>query len=393
MLLALSSAPSGVAAAALPSITAARVNPSDAGIRLVLEFTERVPFSISFLANPHRVVIDLAQVRWRLPSRELHIGNALLSSLRYGLFQPGTSRVVLDCTGPTVVNRADFLTSEGSSGYQLVIGLSTATQPPQATIPLPTAELRTVEPVRFAFPPPLRRPQPYSRQRTVVIDPGHGGKDPGARTDSGVAEKHITLEAARLVQRHLAERYGHRVLLTRNRDRSIRLRDRIEFARKHGAELFISIHADANGSSVVRGASIYTLSEQASDAEAAALAERENKADLIVGVDLSHEPPDVANILIDLAQRETMNQSAQVASLLVSALGRETALVRNTHRFAGFAVLKSPDVPSVLLELGHLSNPEDARLLQREDYLNKLAAAIAKAVDTYFSGIEHAARQ
>jgi N-acetylmuramoyl-L-alanine amidase len=359
---------------------------------LVLELSDRVPFTVFLLTDPDRVVIDLAQVSWRLPSRELRIETAMLSSLRYGLFRPGTSRIVLDCTGPIAVDRAYFLAPEGSANQQLVIDLVAASSAPVRTAtPRLLGESESV--ARAGFPPPRRRPHSLARQRTVVLDPGHGGKDPGAMTGSGVAEKFITLEAARLVQRQLSSRSRYRVVLTRDRDRSIRLRERIELARKQGAELFLSLHADANGSSAVRGATVYTLSEQASDAEAAALAEKENKADLIIGVDLSHEQSNVANILIDLAQRETMNQSAQLATLLVSELGRETALIRNTHRFAGFAVLKSPDVPSVLVELGHLSNPDDARLLQSHDYLNKLAAAIARAIDAYFSGTEHASRE
>lgn len=183
------------------------------------------------------------------------------------------------------------------------------------------------------------------------------------------------------------------MVLTRESDTFIRLRDRVAFGRRVGADLFVSLHADTMPNKRVRGASVYTLSETASDAEAAALAEQENKADLIAGVDLTHETSEVANILIDLAQRETMNRSAQFAAVVVDELQRETRLLRNTHRFAGFAVLKAPDVPSVLVELGFLSNREDEKMLRSEVYRKKLASAIARGIDSYFVRVEEALRK
>ena len=173
-------------------------------------------------------------------------------------------------------------------------------------------------------------------------------------------------------------------MLTRNDDQFLRLRDRIALARRAGAQLFISLHADAHRNTAFRGASIYTLSEEASDSEAAALAAKENKADLIAGVDLSHENETVTSILIDLAQRETKNLSAQFASMLVDQLGREGKVVPNTHRFAGFAVLKAPDVASVLIELGYLSNPADEKQLLTSSYRIKLSQAVARAINQYF---------
>jgi N-acetylmuramoyl-L-alanine amidase len=227
----------------------------------------------------------------------------------------------------------------------------------------------------------------------IVIDPGHGGDDPGAIGVSGTYEKNITLAAARDVRNELQRLGGYRVVLTRERDKFIRLRDRVAFGRDAGADLFVSLHADTMPNRQVRGASVYTLSETASDAEAAALAVQENKADLIAGVDLTQETSEVANILIDLAQRETMNRSAQFAALLVDELRRETRLLRNTHRFAGFAVLKAPDVPSVLVELGFLSNRRDEKMLRTKAYRQKLAAAIARGIDRYLVGVEEAFRK
>ena len=197
---------------------------------------------------------------------------------------------------------------------------------------------------------------------------------------------------AREIRERLQATGRFRGVLTRDRDVFIRLRERIDIARETGAELFISIHADATKNRSTRGLSVYTLSEKASDKEAAALAEKENKADLIAGIDLTSETPEITNILIDLAQRESMNQSAKFAAGLIAELSRETKVLRNTHRYAGFTVLKAPDVPSVLLELGFLSNRQDEAALRRKGYRRKLASAIVRAVDGYFTRVEEASR-
>ncbi|MEW5726345.1 MAG: N-acetylmuramoyl-L-alanine amidase, partial [Pseudomonadota bacterium] len=242
--------------------------------------------------------------------------------------------------------------------------------------------------VSAPLPAPDPMPEPRAKagdgRPVVVIDPGHGGVDPGAIGVSGAYEKHITLAVARELKEQLEKTGRYKVHLTRDRDIFIRLRDRISIARQVGADLFISLHADAVQNPQIRGLSVYTLSQNASDSEAQALAEKENKADLIAGIDLSHESADVANILIDLAQRETMNRSAVFAGGLVDEMGRTTTLLGNTHRFAGFAVLKAPDVPSVLVELGYLSHAEEERSLRQAAYRQKMAKSITRSVDAYF---------
>jgi len=195
---------------------------------------------------------------------------------------------------------------------------------------------------------------------------------------------------ARDIKKAIEKNGNFQVKLTRDRDIFLRLRDRVNKARVAGADLFISIHADAIKNPKTRGLSVYTLSDKASDKEAAALARKENKADLIAGLDLSTENAEVTNILIDLAQRETMNQSAIVAQNLVKELKREVKLLRNTHRFAGFAVLKAPDLPSILVETGFLSNRQDERNLLNAKYRAKLAEAIAKGVKSHFAEIQEA---
>jgi N-acetylmuramoyl-L-alanine amidase len=218
----------------------------------------------------------------------------------------------------------------------------------------------------------------------VVIDPGHGGVDPGAVGARGTMEKDIVLAMSRELQVVLERTGRYHVVLTRGDDSFMRLRERMAVARHAEADLFVSLHADAHKDLSLRGASVYTLSEQASDAEAEALAAKENKADLIAGVDLSEEAPEVTGILIDLAQRETMDLSSVFAQRLVIELGRATGLQRNTHRYAGFAVLKAPDVPSVLVELGYLSNPSEEDRLRTKRHRESLARAMERAIRRYF---------
>ncbi|MHA1568938.1 MAG: N-acetylmuramoyl-L-alanine amidase family protein, partial [Alphaproteobacteria bacterium] len=235
-----------------------------------------------------------------------------------------------------------------------------------------------------AEPPPVKPARRADQRPLIAIDAGHGGVDPGAIGSRGTYEKKITLAFARELKRQLDATGRFRATLTRERDIFVRLRGRIAIARRAGADLFISLHADSLGSRRPRGASVYTLSNKASDKEAAALAAKENKSDLIAGVDLTHENPVVANILIDLAQRETMNQSARFAKTLIREMGRDMRLMRNTHRFAGFAVLKAPDVPSVLIELGYLSNPTEEKLLNSAAYRKKATGAIVRAIKARF---------
>jgi N-acetylmuramoyl-L-alanine amidase len=219
----------------------------------------------------------------------------------------------------------------------------------------------------------------------VAIDAGHGGIDPGAVAVDGSFEKDITLAAALAVREALIATKRYDVVMTRDTDGFIALRDRFKAAQAAGAEAFVSLHADILADRSVRGATVYTLSETASDGEAAALAARENKADMIAGVDLSDHSPQVAQILIELTQRVTMNASAVLARDMVEELRPVIPLMHNTHRYAGFAVLKSPEVPSILIEMGYMSNRLDERQLKEPRFRAKLAAAIVRAFDRYFA--------
>ncbi len=224
-----------------------------------------------------------------------------------------------------------------------------------------------------------RRPAPL-----VMLDPGHGGIDPGCIGTSGTYEKDIVLSTAHEFARQLGASGRVRVKLTRTEDEFVPLTERVARARAAGADLFLSIHADALPEEHMRGASVFTLSEQASDKEAAALAARENKADLVAGVDLSRHSSDVSDILFDLARRETNNESIKLARDLVTELGQRVRLLNHTHRSAGFVVLKAPDVPSALVEIGCLSNREEETLLQSPAYQRRLATGLVRSVDDFF---------
>jgi N-acetylmuramoyl-L-alanine amidase len=261
----------------------------------------------------------------------------------------------------------------------------------------PVSEFARTEAValeKMSVPTPQRKPPQNMLQKkkdkyVIVVDAGHGGDDPGALGPHRIREKDITLQVARELQRALENTGRYRVVMTRERDEYIKLRDRVDISRRRGGDLFVSIHADKIGRSAVRGASIYTLSSEASDAESARLAEQENNAGVVAGVDLAVESADVANILLDLAMREKMNESNLLARYLVESFRRENVrLLPNSHRSAGFAVLKAPDVPSVLIETGFLSNPEEAKLLSSSVFQRKVATAIVSGIDAYFTKIQ-----
>tara|TARA_A100001011_G_scaffold399678_2_gene509529 strand:+ start:5782 stop:6780 length:999 start_codon:yes stop_codon:yes gene_type:complete len=226
------------------------------------------------------------------------------------------------------------------------------------------------------------------KRKIIVVDPGHGGKDSGAVGITKKLEKNITLKVALLLKKEFSKYDEFRVILTREKDVYLKLRERTEIAKNSNADIFISLHADFNKNRRTRGISLYTLSERASDKEAEALARRENRSDFLGNVDLSSENSEVTNILIDLTKRETLNQSSHLVNFLIKDIKNEMNLLKRAHRFAGFTVLKSLDIPSVLIEMGYLSNKEDSKLLVSNNYQKKITSNIVKAVKNYFDWIE-----
>jgi N-acetylmuramoyl-L-alanine amidase len=275
----------------------------------------------------------------------------------------------------------------GSSAYTPPSSTSAVLQASTTSTVAPLAAPALTASLLWPSTVPTLRPgtAPAAVLPLIYIDPGHGGPDPGTIGHAGIYEKDVTLAMAKELQRQLLASGRYRVKMTRDTDRFVALRPRFEMARRDHADMFISLHADANPFFAARGATVYTLSETASDSEAEALAAKENKADLIDGVDLSQENNTVTSILIDLAQRETTNRSASFAELLVHDMGQVTLMLRNSHRFAGFAVLKAPDIPSVLIELGYLSDAQDEALLISPLHRTKLAGAMLHAIDGYYT--------
>lgn len=369
-----------VAAAAQPAVTAVRIGEHVGLTRLVLDVTEKVDFHTFTLADPYRVVVDLPSLDWQVAPSE-NDRRGVIARLRFGQFRRDTSRMVIEALGPVEVKQAFLLPPQGNWAYRFVIDLAPVDE--ASFVNSVGAPKRLARPL--AKPSPPKPSRKSAVKRIVVLDPGHGGVDPGAIGVSGVFEKTVTLSAARELRKILQETNRYKVILTRNSDKFLRLRDRVAVARDVGAELFVSLHADAIRRRGVRGASVYTLSEKASDAEAAALAAKENKADLLGGVQLEGESEEVTSILIDLVQRETKNLSAGFANIVLPEFRKRVRTLDNGHRFAGFAVLKAPDVPSVLVEMGYLSNRQDERLLSTAEGRRPVLEALGKAIDRYFA--------
>jgi N-acetylmuramoyl-L-alanine amidase len=375
-----------------------RIANHEDGVRVVVELSRDVPFHYVTLDDPPRLAIDLPEVAWLVPESEgmRQIG---INGYRFGRFRPGVSRLVVDVAQPFAVGRV-FELPGTPSGHRLVFDLVLGAQAPRVTLAGAShadasetvngavngvASTEAVAPQVAAITPfklPLKKPP----QRVIVIDPGHGGVDPGAIGVTGLHEKDVVMAMARELRRQLEATGRYEVVMTRERDRIVRLRDRIRIARENEGELFISLHADSLvRNPAIDGALVYTLSEKASTSEAARLATKENRADILAGVDLSNQEDVVTAILIDLAQRDTNNKSMRFADILMSKLGSVTELTRRRPAQAGFVVLKSPDMPSVLVELGYLSNRQDERLLADPGHLAKLAKALVAAIDSYFT--------
>ena len=354
----------------LPAVTDVRIGGSETQTRFIMDLTAKIDVAAFALANPYRVVVDLPQVAFKLPEKAGEQSRGLVKAFRYGLIMQGGSRIVLDTKGPVRVDKAFVLEATAGQPARLVLDLSATDRDSfMRAVSLESHTTRTPNVKRSeVVPPPSGDTRPL-----IVLDPGHGGIDNGTKAASGELEKDLVLQFAQRL-RVIATWY-------------LPLAERVRFGRSHGAALFISIHADAipKSEGQAEGATVYTLSENASDAEAARLAEAENKADVIAGVDLTAEPGDVANILVDLAQRETKTYSTQFARNVVGELKSTARLHKNPMKAAGFKVLTAPDVPSVLVELGYMSTKDDLKLLTSTAWQSKTATALSQAVDSFFA--------
>lgn len=471
-------------------VDAARVAGDAQRSRFVADLSKPVSYNVYVIAAPYRVIVDMAEVSFQLPKGLGQKGRGLVTAYRYGRLEEGRSRIVMDVTGPVLIEKSFIVPPQDGAPARMVVDLvatdektfaamtkpppeqpapakgaeqvAEATPPPPAPksvapeqppapqppavqkqpqavldaitstpapdahpaetpvtappaetvtidllngtkakpqaaqpeteiaavpIPLPATEDATagaVTPEPTAEPPalpdkPVDKPK---GKKVIVLDPGHGGIDPGASSPNGTQEKDIVLALAKAMREKLLATGRYTVLMTRDDDTFVSLPNRVRFARDNRADLFIALHADSLRGPTVRGATVYTLSEKASDAEAEALAEKENKADMIAGVNVGDD--NIAGILIDLAQRETKNASVSLAKKIVLELKGVTDLTKQPHRSAGFRVLRAPDVPSVLLEAGYLSSKADVALLTSDDWREKVSVAMVEALDAYF---------
>ena len=370
------------AAGPFPAATDVRLGGDEHNTRLVIDLTEKIDVATFTLADPYRVVIDLPQINFQIPARAGDKGRGLIKAFRYGLIMQGGSRIVIDAKGPVKVEKSFVLAASDGQPARLVVDLA-ATDRDSFMRHLSLASHAPRQPAKRSLP----AVDPGDPRPLIVIDPGHGGIDTGAKAPgNGGDEKTMVLNFALALRDHLEKSGRYRVAMTRSDDTFVPLNERVRIARALKASLFVSIHADylPKAEGEAQGATVYTLSENASDAEAARLAEAENKADVIAGIDLTREPNDVADILIDLLQRETKSFSVQLARGLVTEMKTATRLHANPVRSAGFIVLRAPDVPSVLIELGYVSSKEDLRSLKSEEWRNRTAAAMTRAIDTYF---------
>ncbi len=394
--------------------------PHEDGVRVVIDLGSKVPFQHRTYGDPPRLVIELPDVSWQLPERRGERGYRMVRGFQFGRQNDGTSSLIISIDRPFKIETVFELPPSDSSGYRIITDL--APLPANATMrrqrvrskafaayseaksaDVPSIHRPSERPspgrqrllgsqrverrgvAGSTVPIPNRRPSTLPAKRMIVIDPGHGGIDPGASGQGGTYEKNVVLAMALELRRQLVDTGRYDVILTRDDDSFVRLRDRLQIARASEGHLFLSLHADSLANDKgVHGAAVYTLSDQASNEEAERLASAENRADILGGIDLSHHEPLVTQILIDLAQRDANSKSLKIGEILVDELGQVTKLLRKRRQQAGFVVLKSPDMPSALVELGYLSNGKDEKRLTDRDHLGDLAKGMVKAIDRYF---------
>ena len=369
----------------LPVAVGVRVETADGTTRLLVDLSAGVAVVPVLTEAPDRLIIDMPEVNFQVDpaAGRLPAGAAgLIRAFRFGLFAPGRSRIVADLSGPVAIRRAEVASIAGGAASRLTVELAPADRAAFRA----AARRPQVDPA----PPPAAAPARVGQDArpVVVIDPGHGGVDPGATGLRGALEKDVVFRFATALAARLEAGGRYRVVMTRTGDSFVSLGDRVRIARDADAALLISVHADSLSDASVAGATVYTASDQASDAEAARVAATENEADAAAGIDEAPKAADVSDILFDLTRRETRTYAHQFQRTLTGYWAKLARLNRNPERAAGFKVLQAPDVPSVLLELGYLSSGQDALALDSPEWRARTADGVAGAVDAFFAGRE-----
>ncbi|MBE6467129.1 MAG: N-acetylmuramoyl-L-alanine amidase [Alphaproteobacteria bacterium] len=376
-------------------ITNLRIGQGVGNVRIVFEADSDFDYKVFTLSEPNRLVIDVKGVDVSSSVSKNKDDNVFVKNVRVGSTGVDGVRIAFDLKQPVLIKKAFVLPPQSGFNWRFAIDLEAGSERDfmlklGSSNAFSSDSFSQNEIIPQNSPVQKNKAQPQqSKRKIIVIDAGHGGVDPGAIGYKGTYEKKITLAMAKELKDVLSDNSKYKIYLTRTKDVFIPLRERVKIARKYDADLFISIHADSARNRKAKGLSVYTLSETASDKEAAALAEKENKADIVAGLNFADHTKEVSDILLSLAQRETNNSSSEFANFLSSEMSKVVRTVSNTHRFAGFAVLKAPDVPSVLLELGYLSNPDEEKLLRQKNYRKKLAKATLKAVNKFFQDPKH----
>lgn len=388
------SAPSiGFAKDSSPTVAKdARLGGDKARTRFVADLSKVTDYRIFTLSDPYRVIIDMPNVSFKMPQGLGRTGKGLVSAFRFGLFAPGKSRVVIDVVGPVHVEQSFVLKAKAGQPAKLVVDI----------VPTDLKSFKQRQRLlrkkrkngskrgkKAALSKTIKKltntKKPVGRPR-IVIDPGHGGLDPGASGSRGSKEKNIVLAFAKVLKNQLLRLKKYDVKLTRSVDVFVPLQERVQIAENYSAALFISVHADSISKRLAkstRGATIYTLSKKGSDREARAFANKENKSDILAGLDLPEDGSAVGGILWDLTMRETKNQSLKFADYAVGRMKRKVKFTLNKKRSANFVVLRSAVVPSVLMELGYISNSKDEALLRSKKWQVSLAKEVARAVDKF----------
>jgi N-acetylmuramoyl-L-alanine amidase len=367
-----------------PLMIDARIVGDQKRTRFIADLTANIDIAVFTLADPYRVVVDMPELRFGLPDTAGSEGRGMISEYRYGQISHAKSRIVLDVTGPVAIDKSFVVAPAANQPARLVIDVVPTTRAAFLTRSSAYRESQAaVESSQHDHE--LAAPSPATGRPVVVLDPGHGGIDNGTRGATGVLEKEITLAFANVLRDKLAKTGLYDVYLTRIDDTFVSLPDRVAFAQSHHARLFVSIHANSFPMPAVRGTTIYTVSEQASDKMAEDVAKSENQSDVLAGLDMTNADSDqVKDILIDLTRRETRNFGTVFARNLVQELKTSNRLFKVPHQEAGFRVLEAPDVPSAMVELGFMSNIEDEKLLLSDDWRQKTADSIAGAIAGYF---------